>query len=98
MCTAVHIRVNCFTCDNVFNLERCEVQLYVIPSGDDNRSFSNFLLSSLTFIITKKRKWNDDNIRFGFTCIEKYENFPKPKWLHEHFDNRHDGDMMGPVL
>ena len=29
----------------------------------------------------KKRKWNDDYVRFGFTCIEKTEDLQKPQGI-----------------
>ena len=57
--------------------------------------------------MSKKRKWNDDYVRFGFTCNGKIEDLHKPQCmlcgtvfsnanlkpskLQEHFNNRHGG-------
>ncbi|CAM1324282.1 ZBED8 (predicted) [Pycnogonum litorale] len=57
--------------------------------------------------MSKKRKWNDDYVRFGFTCTGKPEDLQKPQCmlcdtvfsnanlkpskLQEHFNNRHGG-------
>nr|XP_053635382.1 protein ZBED8-like [Cherax quadricarinatus] len=57
--------------------------------------------------MSKKRKWNDDYVRFGFTCNGKTEDLQKPQCiicgnvfsnanlkpskLQEHFNNQHGG-------
>ena len=57
--------------------------------------------------MSKKRKWNDNYVQFGFTCTETTEGLQKPQCifcnvvfsnanlkpskLREHFNNRHGG-------
>ena len=56
--------------------------------------------------MSKKKKWNDSNVQFGFTCTETTKGLQKPHCmfyniifskanlkpskLREHFNNRHD--------
>ncbi len=58
-------------------------------------------------MMSKNRKWNDDYVRFGFTCKEKAEDLQnpqcilcdtvlsnsnlKPSSLQKHFNNVHGG-------
>ena len=57
--------------------------------------------------MSKKRKWNDSYVQFGFTCTETTEGLQKPQCMfcnivfsnanlkpyrmQEHFNNRHGG-------
>ena len=57
--------------------------------------------------MSKKRKWKDSYVQFGFTCTETVEGLQKPQYLfcntvfsnanlkpsklQEHFNNRHGG-------
>jgi len=60
--------------------------------------------------MSKKRKWIDNYVHFGFTCIGKTEDLQKPQCmlcepvfsnadlkhskLEEHFNNRHGGPSL----
>ena len=64
--------------------------------------------------MSKKRKWNDDYIRYGFTCMTEADGTQrpqcilcstvfananlKPSRLNEHFNNRHGGTDAGHDL
>ena len=61
--------------------------------------------------MSKKRKWSEDNIKHGFTCLTEKDGTErpqcilfskvlsnanlKPSRLKEHFDNRHGGAKSG---
>jgi len=61
--------------------------------------------------MSKKRKWNDDYVRYGFTCMTEKDGTQtpqcilcstvftnanlKPSRLNEHFNNRHGGAKSG---
>ena len=64
--------------------------------------------------MSKKRKWNDDYIRYGFTCVTEADGTQRPQCmlcsivfananlkssrLNEHFNNRHGGTDAGHDL
>lgn len=61
--------------------------------------------------MSKKRKWNNDYVRYGFTCMTEKDGTQrpqcilcstvftnanlKPSRLNEHFNNRHGGAKSG---
>ena len=61
--------------------------------------------------MSKRRKWNDDDVSFGFTCTTGNDGLQKPQCilcsvvfsnsnlkpskLHEHFKNKHGGADVG---